>query len=63
MRGLTLDEEPAGAKLILKQLSTLGIDLGALGQQLQTDGLAAFSSSLDKLSRTIETKQHNIVHA
>jgi hypothetical protein len=30
---------------------------------LQTDGLAAFSSSLNKLSRAIETKQHSMVHA
>jgi hypothetical protein len=29
---------------------------------LQTDGVAAFSSSLDKL-RAIETKQHSMVHA
>ena len=42
--------------------STFGIDLETIAQQLQTDGVAAFSSSLDKL-RAIETKQHSMVHA
>jgi transaldolase len=63
VRGLTLEEGFASAKLIIKQLSTSGIDLDAVAQQLQTDGVAAFNSSLNKLSSAIESKQHSIVHA
>jgi len=63
VRGLTLEEGLPEAKLILNQLSTFGIDLETIAQQLQSDGVAAFSSSLDKLSRALETKQHNMVHA
>ena len=63
VRGLTLEEGLPEATLILEQVSTLGIDLDAIAQQLQTDGVAAFSSSLDKLSRAIETKQHAQVGA
>ena len=63
VRGLTLEEGLPEAELILKQLSTFGIDLDAIAEQLQTDGVAAFSSSLNKLSRAIETKQHSMVHA
>jgi len=62
VRGITPEEGLPGAKLILNQLSTFGIDLETIAQQLQTDGVAAFSSSLDKL-RAIETKQHSMVHA
>ena len=63
VRGLTIEEGLPEAKSILKQLSMFGIDLETIAQQLQTDGVAAFSSSLDKLSRAIETKQHSMVHA
>jgi transaldolase len=62
VRGLTAEEGLPSAKLIIKQLSTLGIDLDAIAQQLQTDGIAAFNSSLNKLSSAIETRQHSIVH-
>ena len=63
VRGLTLEDGLPEAELILKQLSTFGIDLDTIAQQLQTDGVAAFSSSLNKLSRAIEIKQHSMVHA
>ena len=63
VRGITLEEGLPEAKSILKQLSMFGIDLDAIAQQLQNDGAAAFSSSLDKLSRAIETKRHSMVHA
>ena len=63
VRGLTLEEGLPEAESILKQLSTFGIDLDAIAEQLQTDGVAAFSSSLNKLSRAIETRQHGMVHA
>jgi transaldolase len=62
VRGLTAEEGLPSAKLIIKQLSTLGIDLEAIAQQLQTDGIAAFNSSLNKLSSAIENRQHSIVH-
>jgi hypothetical protein len=54
VRGLTLEQGLPEAKLTLNQLSTFGIDLDTIAQQLQTDGVAAFSSSLNKLSRAIE---------
>lgn len=63
VRGLTLQEGLPEAKSILKQLLTFGIDLDVIAQRLQTDGVAAFSSSLNKLSRAIASKQHSMVHA
>ena len=61
MRGLTLEEGLQEAELILKQLSTFGIDLDAIAQQLQTDGVAAFSSSLNKQLNTIQTEYRRMM--
>lgn len=63
VRGRTLEEGLSEASLILSRLSTFGIDLDAIAQQLQTDGVAAFCASLNKLLRTIETKQYSEVQA
>lgn len=63
VRGRTLEEGLSEAKLILNQLATLGVDLDAIAQQLQTDGVSVFNASLSKLSSTMQTKQHDLVHA
>jgi transaldolase len=63
VRGLALDEGLSESKRILNQLSSLGINLSAITQQLQTAGVAAFGASLSKLLSTLQAKQHGMVEA
>jgi transaldolase len=63
VRGLTLEEGVQEAELVLRKLAALNIDLDAIAQQLQTDGVAAFGASLDKLLNTIQTEYRRMMHA
>jgi transaldolase len=56
VRGPTLEEEVTEAEAALHLLSTLGIDLNAVAEKLQADGVAAFAVSMDKLLATINQK-------
>lgn len=56
VRGPTLEEEVAEAKAALHRLASLGIDLDAITEKLQADGVAAFAASMDKLLATIDKK-------
>jgi transaldolase len=56
VRGPTLEEEVPEAEVALNQLRSLGIDLDAITEELQADGVAAFASSMDKLRATIDRK-------
>ena len=47
VRGATLKEDPAGADRALAQLAELDIDLNAVTERLQEDGVAAFAASFD----------------
>ncbi|HET7393438.1 MAG TPA: bifunctional transaldolase/phosoglucose isomerase, partial [Candidatus Binatia bacterium] len=48
-----LDEAPEA----LARLKELGIDLNAIGEKLQDDGVAAFATSFDSLMSTLEKKR------
>lgn len=53
---LTLEQGLAEARGDLQRLVELGIDLDAITQKLQDDGVAAFASSYDTLIASIEAK-------
>lgn len=53
----TLEDDIAGAQQVLDALAGLGIDLDAVTEQLQSDGVIAFSKSFDSLMNTIEDKR------
>jgi transaldolase len=52
----TLENDLEGARLALDSLIELGVDLNEVTEQLQQDGLAAFSMSYDHLMETLESK-------
>ncbi|MDX6692731.1 MAG: transaldolase / glucose-6-phosphate isomerase [Blastocatellia bacterium] len=53
---LTLEEEVDESRALVAQLAELGIDLAAVTNKLQQDGLKAFVGSFDALLKAIETK-------
>ena len=57
----TLQEDIEQARLQIAQLGNLGIDLNAVTEQLQNDGVDAFSASYDKLLATLKTKREDIL--
>ncbi|MGH2387518.1 MAG: transaldolase [Chloroflexota bacterium] len=60
----SLQEDVAGARAFLNQLKEAGIDLDAVTQKLQVDGVASFSKSFDDLLATISGKrQEMLAHA
>ncbi len=58
--GHTLEQDAAGAQLVLDDLAELGIDLDQVTDKLQNDGVAAFSSSFDSLLTTLEQKTEKL---
>lgn len=56
----TLETKAAEAKTQISQLKNLGIDLNAITEQLQQDGLASFADSFEKLMTAIAEKQEKI---
>ncbi|HXJ42200.1 MAG TPA: transaldolase [Bryobacteraceae bacterium] len=59
VRGTTVQEGIGAARASLENLKTLGIDLKAATEKLQKDGVAAFSSSLDKLLANLDKKRRS----
>jgi transaldolase/glucose-6-phosphate isomerase len=58
---LTLEEGRDTARAALARLSDLGIDLDAITQQLQDDGLSAFEKSFNNLMASIKEKREKLV--
>jgi transaldolase len=56
----TLDEHLDQARTQLQQLSDLGIDLEAINQKLQDDGVAAFAKSFDSLITSVAEKRSRL---
>jgi transaldolase / glucose-6-phosphate isomerase len=54
---LTLEEGLEECRALIDQLSEVGIDLKAVTEKLQHDGLEAFVKSFDTLSESIEAKR------
>lgn len=57
----TLEEEVEDAQQTFDQLRELGIDMGAVTQRLQTDGIKAFADSYDHLLLAIEGQRSALV--
>jgi transaldolase len=55
VRGATVEEDVSGAEQALSRLKDLKIDLGAITEQLQVDGVDAFKKSLDQLYATLRS--------
>jgi transaldolase len=63
VRGDTIRENLPDAEDQLRTLSGLGIDLDAIAEKLQADGVASFSSAYDHVLAALEKKRRNIVTA
>lgn len=59
----TLQEDMAQAKASIAELAHLGIDLDAITEKLQNDGVASFAASYDKLLGAIKEKRRDILAA
>jgi transaldolase/glucose-6-phosphate isomerase len=57
----SVDEDVAAAREALAALTCHGIDLDAVTQQLQEDGVHAFAASFDKLLESIDDKRDEIL--
>ncbi len=61
--GDTVLEGVADAKKTLDDLRAVGIDIEAVGERLQTDGVALFAKSYEELLATIESRRAEAVKA
>ncbi len=61
--GATVKEGWAGADEALARLSSLGIDLGAVTEKLQVDGVASFAASFDQLMAALDKKRRAMAGA
>ena len=60
VRGATVREGLAEADAALARLPSLGIDLNAVTEKLQQDGVAAFAASFDQLMAALEKKRESM---
>ena len=58
--GATVKENFADADRALAELAALGIELGAITDKLQQDGVAAFAASFDQLMAALEKKRKQL---
>ena len=63
IRGATATEGWAEAESVLKRIRTLGVNFDALLDRLESEGVAAFGSSLEKLLETLDHKRSVVVHS
>jgi transaldolase len=61
MKGFTVQEGLKKAESELCRLKEVGIDLNAIGDKLQADGVSAFAASFDQLLAAVEEKRKRIV--
>ena len=59
----TLETDVEGARAVLAELAAHGIDMDAVTEKLQVDGVAAFSRSFDTLLAAIDQKSRELSHA
>jgi transaldolase len=60
-KGFTVGEGLKGAESDLSSLKKLGIDLDAITEKLQADGISAFAASFDQLLALVEEKRKRFV--
>ena len=59
--GATVKQGLPEAEKLLAQLANFGIDLDAITEKLQKDGVAAFKASFDQLMAGLEKKRHAMI--
>ena len=62
IRAATVSEGWAEAESVLKRIRALGVDFDALLGRLESEGVAAFGRSLDKLLETLDHKRSVATH-
>jgi transaldolase len=63
VRGDTVQENLSIAEDQLRDLANLGIDLDAIGEKLQVDGIASFASAYDRVLAALEKKRGSSMNA
>lgn len=63
VRGNTVVEDLAAAEDQLRKLSDIGIDLGAITEELQVDGITSFASAYDRVLAALEKKRGKMMQA
>jgi len=53
----TVDADVEGAREVMSELATVGIDIDAVTRQLEEEGIAAFDKSFDELLAGVEAKR------
>lgn len=61
VRGNTLEEDVAGAQETMRRLAALGIDMTAVTQQLEDEGVKLFAQSFDQLIECIAGKREALL--
>lgn len=61
VRGVTVEERLLEAESDLLRLKDLGLDLDAIAQKLQADGVDAFATSFEQLLAALEEKRKKII--
>ncbi len=60
VRGATVKEGLAEAEAVLARLPSAGVDLDAITEKLQQDGVASFAASFDQLMAALEKKRQTM---
>ena len=61
VRGATVAQGWAEASDVLSRLARLTIDLGAITERLQTEGIATFAVAYDRVLAAVDKKRHAIL--
>ena len=57
----TIDSDPAGAQATLEAVSNEGVDLEAVAQTLEEEGVASFVKSFDELIASLTDKADSLL--
>jgi len=63
VRDDTLASDLAGARASLEKLARLGVDLNAIAEKLQVDGITAFAADYDRVLAAIDSKKQSLALA
>jgi transaldolase len=63
VRGNTVEDDLSAAGEQLRKLSGVGVDLDAITEKLQVDGIASFASAYDRILAALEKKRIKMARA
>ncbi len=58
--GRTVDTDPAGARALIGDLSSAGIEMEEVAQTLEAEGVASFAKSFDELMQSLSDKANSL---